>query len=79
LGRSGVTVPAAALQQTEAGPIAFVRTAPDRFEKRSLILGVQRADWVEIRSGITVGESVATQGSFGLKAILRRALLGGAE
>ncbi len=79
LGRSGVTVPAAALQQTEAGPIAFVRTAPDRFEKRSLILGVQRADWVEIRSGITVGESVATQGSFGLKAILLWALLGGAE
>lgn len=79
LGRSGVTVPAAALQQTEAGPIAFVRTAPDRFEKRSLILGVQRADWVEIRSGITVAESVATQGSFGLKAILLRALLGGVE
>ncbi len=50
LGRAGVTVPAAAIQQTEAGPIAFVQTAEDRFEKRALTLGVQRTDWVEVRS-----------------------------
>lgn len=79
LGREGVTVPAGAIQQTEGGPIAFVRTGDDRFEKRDLALGVQRADWVEVKSGLQVGETVATQGSFGLKAILMRALLGSTD
>jgi cobalt-zinc-cadmium efflux system membrane fusion protein len=79
LGRAGVTVPSAAIQQTEAGPIAFVRTGADRFEKRALTLGVQRTDWVEVTSGITAGETVATEGSFGLKAILMRALLGATD
>jgi cobalt-zinc-cadmium efflux system membrane fusion protein len=79
LGRDGVTVPAAAIQQTEDGPIAFVRTGADRFEKRALTLGAQRSDWVEVRSGIATGETVATEGSFGLKAILMRALLGSTD
>lgn len=79
LGREGVTVPAGAIQQTEGGPIAFVRAGDDRFEKRDLTLGVQRADWVEVKSGIQVGETVATRGSFGLKAIMLRALLGSTD
>lgn len=79
LGRDGVTIPAAAVQQTEAGPIAFVRTASDRFERRALTLGIQRTDWVEVRQGVAVGESVATVGSFGLKAILLRSLLGSTD
>ena len=79
LGREGITVPAAAIQQTEGGPIAFVRIGEDRFEKRALTLGVQRTDWVEVTSGIATGETVATQGSFGLKAILMRALLGSTD
>ena len=79
LGREGVTVSAGAIQQTEGGPIAFVRTGIDRFEKRDLTVGVQRADWVEVKSGIQLGETVATQGSFGLKAIMLRALLGSTD
>ena len=79
LGREGLTVPSAAIQQTEAGPIAFVRTGNDRFEKRDLTLGVQRADWVEVKSGVQADETVATQGSFGLKAIMLRALLGSTD
>ena len=79
LGRDGVTVPAAAVQQTEQGPIAFVRVAPDRFARRALRLGIQRSDWVEVRSGVAAGESVATAGSFGLKAILLRSLLGATD
>ncbi len=79
LGRKAVTIPAACVQQTEDGPIAFVRTGPERFEKRSLRLGVQRADWVEVTSGVADGETLATQGSFGLKAILLRSLLGSTD
>ncbi|MHB2205630.1 efflux RND transporter periplasmic adaptor subunit [Methylobacterium sp. CM6257] len=79
LGRDGVTIPAAAVQQTEAGPIAFARIAPDRFERRALKLGIQRSDWVEAQSGVAAGETVATAGSFGLKAILLRSLLGSTD
>ncbi|MCJ2134267.1 efflux RND transporter periplasmic adaptor subunit [Methylobacterium sp. J-026] len=79
LGRDGVTVPAASVQQTEQGPIAFVRVAPDRFERRPLTLGIQRSDWVEVTRGIASGDSVATAGSFGLKAILLRSLLGSTD
>jgi cobalt-zinc-cadmium efflux system membrane fusion protein len=79
LKRDGVTVPATAIQQTESGAVAFVRTADDRFEKRDLTLGVQRADWVEVKSGVTAGEIVVTDGSFGLKAILLRDLLGSTD
>lgn len=79
LGRDGITIPATAVQQTETGPIAFVRTADDRFEKRELTLGLQRADWVEVTAGIADGEKVATTGSFGLKAILLRSLLGSTD
>ena len=76
LGREGVTVPAAAIQQTADGPIVFVRGGEDRFERRAVTLGVQRSDWVEVTSGIAAGDAVVTNGSFGLKAILLRALLG---
>ena len=79
LGRDGVTIPAASVQQTEGGPIAFVRTAPDAFERRALTLGIQRSDWVEVRKGVAAGETVATAGSFGLKAILLRSLLGSTD
>jgi len=79
LGREGVTVPATAVQQTEGGPVAFVRMAENRFEKRVLKLGVQRSDWVEVTEGVAAGETVVTDGSFGLKAILLRALLGSTD
>ena len=79
LGRDGVTLPAASVQQTEQGPIAFVRVAEDQFERRALTLGIQRSDWVEVRSGVAGGDIVATQGSFGLKAILLRSLLGSTD
>ncbi len=79
LGRSGVTIPASAVQQTEQGPIAFLRTGPDTFQRRNLTLGIQRADWVEVKAGIAAGDTVATAGSFGLKAILLRGLLGSTD
>ncbi|MGY2046885.1 efflux RND transporter periplasmic adaptor subunit [Methylobacterium sp. JK268] len=79
LDRDGVTIPAAAVQQGEDGPIAFVRAGDDRFERRKLALGVQRADWVEVTEGIRPGETVVTAGSFGLKAVLMRSLLGSTD
>ena len=79
LHRRGVTIPASSIQLTEQGPIAFVQVAPDRFERRDLALGIERADWVEVKHGVADGETVATSGSFGLKAILLRDLLGSTD
>ncbi len=79
LGRRGVTIPAAAVQVTEQGPIAFVQTSDDTFQKRALTLGLQRKDWVEVTQGIAEGETVVTDGSFGLKAMLLRSLLGSTD
>ena len=79
LGRRGVTIPASAVQQTEQGEIAFVQTAPGKFERRTLTLGLQRTAWVEVTKGVADGETVATKGSFGLKAILLKSLLGSTD
>ena len=76
LARTGITIPAAAVQITEQGPVAFVRSAPTTFERRDLQLGLQQAEWVEVQKGVAEGETVATTGSFNLKAILLRSLLG---
>ncbi len=76
LARKGVTIPATAVQITEQGPIAFVQTAPTIFERRDIQLGLQQSDWVEVQKGVSDGETVVTNGSFGLKAILLRNLLG---
>ncbi|MFG1418974.1 efflux RND transporter periplasmic adaptor subunit [Xanthobacter sp. V0B-10] len=79
LGRRGVTVPAGAVQQTEEGPIVFVERTDGAFERRAVKLGLQRTDWVEVREGVADGEMVAAEGSFALKAVLLRALLGSGE
>ncbi|VVB46707.1 Membrane fusion protein, cobalt-zinc-cadmium efflux system [Beijerinckiaceae bacterium RH CH11] len=79
LGRRGVTIPAAAVQITEQGPIAFVQTSDDTFQKRALTLGLQQKDWVEVKKGIADGDTVVTDGSFGLKAMLLRSLLGSTD
>ena len=78
-GRDGLEVPASAVQTIDDKPVAFVRTGPDRFERHDLTLGVQRPDIVEVRKGLSEADEVATDGSFQLKAILQRDLLGGTD
>lgn len=75
LGRREVTIPAAAVQQHDGKSVAFVQVSDNRFEKRDLDLGLQRPDWVEVKKGVSLGETVVTEGSFGLKALLVRQLL----
>ena len=80
LGRDGVTIPAASVQQTEAGADRLrARRRRTASSDAPLTLGIQRSDWVEVQSGVAAGESVATAGSFGLKAILLRSLLGSTD
>jgi Cu(I)/Ag(I) efflux system membrane fusion protein len=49
----------------------------DRFEPRTVTLGIQLADRVEIRSGVAVGEQVVTSGVFLLDSESRLRATGG--
>lgn len=79
VGRSTVMIPAAAIQTVDDKPIAFVRTAADQFRARELTIGVKSGEWIEVKSGVEQGESVATAGSFTLKSLLLRERIGGEE
>lgn len=77
--REAVMIPAAAIQQVNDKPIAFVRTSDREFQRRELTIGPRQGDWVEVLSGIRTGESVVTNGSFRLKSLLLREEIGGEE
>ncbi len=72
-----VVVPSAAVQMVGDQHVAFVPLGQDMFERRGLTLGVQRQDVVEVKQGLKAGEQVVTDGSFALKALLRKSMLGG--
>ena len=72
-------IPAAAIQQVNDKPVAFVRTNEREFQRRELTIGPRQGDWVEVLSGIRTGESVVTNGSFRLKSLLLREEIGGEE
>ena len=62
-GTPVITVPRDAVVDTGEQQHVFVATG-DRFEPRPVTLGVQLADRVEIRSGLTEGEQIVAAGVF---------------
>jgi membrane fusion protein, heavy metal efflux system len=66
-----VAAPAGAIQTVDGRKSIFVRTA-DGFEKRDVVLGQRDGNMVEIVSGLSAGETVATTNSFTLKAELSK-------
>ncbi len=77
-GRDDVVVPAGAVQMVGDKRVAFTPMGGDHFQSHDLTIGVERQDWVEVRQGLHAGDEVVTQGSFELKALLQKAMLGGA-
>ena len=65
--RAHVVVPASAIQNVDGGKAIFVRNK-DGFEKRSVVLGEQDGQSVEVASGIAPGETIAVSNTFSLKA-----------
>jgi len=55
-----------------------LKAGDGRFQSHELKVGVQRQDWIEVESGLSDGDEVVTTGSFELKAILQKSMLGGA-
>jgi len=63
-----LTVSRMAIQQAGEHTITFVVRGPRRFERREVTIGETSGDYVEIKTGLTEGEEVVTQGSYGLKS-----------
>ena len=66
-----VVAPATAIQKVEGRSVVFVRTK-DGFQKRDVVLGEKEDQGLEIVSGLTPGETIATTNTFALKAELSK-------
>ncbi|MET4322579.1 efflux RND transporter periplasmic adaptor subunit [Bradyrhizobium sp. RT5a] len=66
-----VAVPFTAVQTVDGRKAVFVRTS-EGFEKRDVALGRRDGPLVEIASGLSAGETVATTNTFSLKAELSK-------
>jgi len=76
--RRQLVVPDEAVQLIGDTQVAFTKAGDGRFQSHELKVGVQRQDWIEVESGLSDGDEVVTTGSFELKAILQKSMLGGA-
>ena len=77
LNRESVVVPSAAVQLVAEKHVVFTPESGDNFQSHDVQIGVERQDTVEIRGGLKAGDTVVTQGSFQLKALLLKSMLGG--
>jgi len=67
-GLDGLSVPDAAVIETGTRRIAFVETAPGRFEPREIHTGARASGFVLVLHGLTAGEQVAVSAQFMLDA-----------
>jgi cobalt-zinc-cadmium efflux system membrane fusion protein len=68
---AAVAVPFSAVQTVDGRKAVFVRTR-EGFEKRDVVLGRRDGPVVEIASGLSAGETVASSNTFSLKAELSK-------
>jgi cobalt-zinc-cadmium efflux system membrane fusion protein len=67
-----LAVPGIAVQRDRGRDIVFVRTGPNQFEPREVVVGEPSGDIVPIVKGVSEGEEVVTKGSFILKSELNK-------
>ena len=79
MGREGLVVPSSAVETIDGKPVAFVKMGEGRFERRDLTLGLVSPDRDEVISGLAEGDAVVTKGSFDLKAVALKSLLGSTD
>jgi membrane fusion protein, heavy metal efflux system len=56
-----LAVPASAVVEEEARPIAFVQLSGETFEKRYLKLGLKEGPWIQVLDGLAEGERVVSK------------------
>jgi len=62
-----VAIPEEAVVMDNGRPIAFVMLEGETFQRREITLGIRDNGFVEVVSGVEMGERVATKGSYALK------------
>jgi cobalt-zinc-cadmium efflux system membrane fusion protein len=70
-----IAVPVDAVLDDEGDRLVFIRTGSTRFEPRHVTTATREGGFVEITSGIEVGEEIVTTGNFQLKSKLYEAIL----
>jgi RND family efflux transporter MFP subunit len=60
----GLAVPRGALIDDGGQPVVYVQTGGESFTRRPVRIGLRDQDWVEIRSGVEVGERVVSEGAY---------------
>jgi cobalt-zinc-cadmium efflux system membrane fusion protein len=74
--RTGLYVPAGAVQRDGDRALVFVARDAGVYEARRVQTGQTSAEWVEILSGVAEAEQVVVAGSFALKSELKKDELG---
>jgi cobalt-zinc-cadmium efflux system membrane fusion protein len=70
--KQALSVPRLALLQVDGNPTVFVAVDEHSVVPRTVVLGVESRDIVEIKSGVKAGERVVIEGVFALKSELFR-------
>jgi RND family efflux transporter MFP subunit len=60
-------IPESALIDEAGKPVVFVQVEGESFERRHLTLGIVDRGWVQVLSGVRVGERVVTRGAYEIK------------
>ncbi|NHZ82277.1 efflux RND transporter periplasmic adaptor subunit [Massilia sp. CCM 8695] len=59
-----IAIPATALIDDNGQSVVYVQRGGEAFERRAVQLGMRDGEWVEIRSGVAVGERVVSKGAY---------------
>ncbi len=67
-GRSpdALSIQSSAIVEEEGVPILFVQVSGETFQKRDVVLGIRDRDRIEVKSGVSEGERVVTDGAYAI-------------
>ena len=77
LDREALLVPMESVHSIEGKANVFLQTGEDQFMLTHVEVGEKNSHYVEILSGLKVGDRVVTRGSFNLKSEFLKESLGG--
>ena len=70
--RTTLAVSSQAIQELNGKTVVFIAADAEKFLPREVRLGPETEGWVEILSGVSLGEKIVTTGSFLLKSELSK-------
>jgi cobalt-zinc-cadmium efflux system membrane fusion protein len=71
-GHPSLRIPRKAILQVEGQPSVFLVAGKQQYVARSIELGTEAGDWIEVTRGLVEGDTIVTAGAFALKSELLR-------